>query len=154
MAKRKKTKTSRRRRRVSGIGKVNAGSALTQIGGVLVGVAAGAYLNKLALSGKSNTIQAAVPAAAGIAVQMFLKSDLGKSIGSGLIAYGGGKFLSNMGLSGIGADSIDLPVSISGDDTLSMVAGDDDYAMAGDDDYAMAGDDTLTSLAGFYDDTE
>ena len=143
MAKRKKTK-SYRRRRVSGVGKISAGGALTDIGGVLLGVAAAGYLNKLALSGKSSTVQALVPLGIGIAVPMFMKNQMGKAIGAGAIAYGGSKFLANMGLAGVGdADTLDIPVRIAGDDSLSIVAGDDDFA--------MAGDDALSALAGIDD---
>jgi hypothetical protein len=146
MAKRRKTKTTTRRRRVSGVGKLNTGNLVNQIGGVLIGVAAAGYLNKLALQGRSNMIQGAVPIIAGIALPMFLKSDLGKFAGAGMVAYGGGKFLANAGLAGIGADdSFGIPVSISGEDQLSIMAG-DEFAMAGDE-FAMAGDD-FSSLAG------
>jgi hypothetical protein len=147
MAKRRK-KTTHRRRRVSGVGKINTANLVNTIGGVLVGVAAAGYLNKLALQGKSITVQALVPVAAGIALPMFLKSELGKFAGAGMVAYGGGKFLSSMGLAGIGdADTMEFPVSISGDDNFSSLAGSSDpFAMAGD--YAIAGDE-LSSLAGF-----
>jgi hypothetical protein len=155
MAKRRKKTTTTRRRRVSGVGKINTGSLVNSIGGVLIGVAAAGYLNKLALQGKSNMIQGAVPIIAGIAVPMFLKSELGKFAGAGMIAYGGSKFLASAGLAGIGADdSFGIPVSISGDDQLSIMAG-DEFAMAGDE-FAMAGDE-LSSLAGinnFIDDED
>ena len=150
MAKRRKktTKsTTRRRRRVNGVGKLDANNLLQTIGGVLLGVVGAGYINKLALSGKSNTIQAVVPLAAGVLVPMFMKNKLGEGIGNGMVAYGGTKFLQQFGLAGIG-ESFDVPVMISGDDQLSIMAGDDEFAMAGDDEFAMAGDDYLTSLAG------
>jgi len=154
MAKRKRTtKKTYRRRRVSGIGKIDLNNSLQSIGGVLLGVVGAGYLNKLALSGKSTMIQSIVPIGAGIAIPLVLKSKLGESIGQGMIAYGGSKFLQSVGLAGIG-ESFDVPVMISGDDQLSIMAGDDEFAMAGDDEFAMAGDDYLTSLAGFQDEEE
>ncbi len=146
MAKRRKTKSTTRRRRVSGVGKINAGNLVNSIGGVLIGVAAAGYINKLALQNKSGMIQGAVPIIAGIALPMFLKTELGKFAGAGMIAYGGSKFLANAGLAGIGDDGgFSVPVSISGDDQLSIMAG-DEFAMAGDE-FAMAGDE-FSSLAG------
>jgi hypothetical protein len=147
MAKRRKTTKPTRRRRVSGVGKINAGNLVNSIGGVLIGVAAAGYINKLALQGRSGMIQGAVPIIAGIALPMFLKSELGKMAGAGMIAYGGSKFLAGAGLAGIGEDgTFSVPVSISGDDQLSIMAG-DEFAMAGDE-FAMAGDDGFSSLAG------
>jgi hypothetical protein len=109
---------------------------LVSIGGVLAGVVAAGYINKLALKSQSATIQAIVPIAAGIALPMFVKSELGKFAGAGMIAYGGSKFLASAGL---GATEDDMSVTISGDD-LSVIAGDDNFAMAGDEEFAMAGD--------------
>jgi hypothetical protein len=144
----RKTTRSRRRRSVGATGKINAGNLLTQIGGVLAGVAAAGYVNKLALSSQSDNVKAIVPIALGIATPAFLlKSDFGKALGAGMIAYGGNKFLQKAGLAGLGADD-DMSVTISGDD-LSVVAGADDYAIAGD--YAMAGDEQISVLAGTED---
>jgi len=147
MAKRrKKSHTSRRRRSRRGMGAINPGNLLSQVGGVLAGVAAAGYLNKLALKNQSETIQAVAPIALGIAVPaLLLKNDFGKALGSGMVAYGGAKFLQKAGLAG----TDDLSVTISGDD-LSVLAGADDYAMAGGSDYAMAGEDDpqISVLAG------
>jgi len=153
MARKKTKKTSRRRRSFGrrGVGAINPGNLLTQIGGVLAGVAAAGYVNKLALSNQSENVKAIVPIGLGIAVPAFLlKSDFGKALGAGMIAYGGNKFLQKAGLAGMGADD-EMSVTISGDD-LSVVAGDDEYAMAGN--YAMAGDDQISVLAGTDDLTE
>lgn len=148
MAKRKTKKSHSRRRRTGrrGIGAINTGNLLTQIGGVLAGVAAAGYLNKLALKNQSENVQALAPIALGIATPAFLlKNNLGQALGAGMIAYGGSKFLQRAGLAGVGA-SDEMSVTISGDD-LSVVAGADDFAMAGDDDFAMAGDE-ISVLAG------
>jgi hypothetical protein len=145
MAKRRKT-TKRRSSRRS-VGALKSGNMLVSIGGVLAGVVAAGYINKLALKSQSSTIQAIVPIAAGIALPMFVKSELGKFAGAGMIAYGGSKFLASAGL---GATEDDMSVTISGDD-LSVIAGDDNFAMAGDEEFAMAGeygDSGISVLAG------
>ena len=151
MAKRKTTKSRprRRRARVSG---VNPTALVQMIGGVLAGVAASGILNKTVLANKSPMIQALVPIAGGVAVMSFMKGDLGKFAGCGLIAAGGQKLLQKFNIGGLGADeSYNIPLSISGDD-IALLAGDDDFAMAGgNDDFAMAGDD-LSVLAGDDDD--
>ena len=143
---RKTTKRKSTRRRMSGMGKLNAGSMLSTIGGVLVGTAAAGFIAKRFLSAQNETIQAVVPIALGIATPMFLKSELGKYAGAGMIAVGGLKLFQKFGIAGIGETDVMLPVAINGDD-LSVLAGDDDFAMAGDD-FAMAGDDDISVLAG------
>jgi hypothetical protein len=153
MARRKRTsrKTSRRRtRRVSGIGKLNTGAIVSSVGGVLVGTAVAGILTKKFLASQSEMIQAIVPVALGVATPMFVKSEFGKFAGAGMISVGAVKLLAKYGLAGIGEDTMDIPVRIAGDD-LSVIAGEDDFAMAGDD-FAMAGDDNLSVLAGFEDD--
>lgn len=138
MAKRRTKKPSTRRRRVSGVKALNAQNLLTTIGATLGGVVAAGYLNKLALSGRSNTIQAAVPVAIGLFLPKFVKGPMGQFAGAGFIAYGGTKFLQNFGLAGLG-ETMDIPVSISGDGDVSVIAGPDEFAMAGDE-FAMAGE--------------
>jgi len=150
MAKKRKT-TRRRSTRRRGVGATNPGNILMQLGGVVAGVAAAGYLNKLALSSQSENVQAAVPIAVGIALPMFMKNEFAKNLGAGMVAYGGGKFLQKAGLGE--TDEMET-ITISGDD-LSVIAGDDDFAMAGDDlsviagddDFAMAGDE-ISVLAG------
>lgn len=150
--KRKSTrrKTSRPRRRMSGVGKLNTGSILQTIGGIAAGTLAAGLISKKLLGSQNELIQTLVPVALGIATPMFVKSELGKMAGAGMVAYGTTKFLAKYSLAGVGQDFIDLPVAVSGDD-LSVIAGDDDFAMAGDDDFAMAGDDNLSVLAGYDD---
>tara|TARA_R110000868_G_C10967954_1_gene769329 strand:- start:2069 stop:2575 length:507 start_codon:yes stop_codon:yes gene_type:complete len=151
MARRKTKKSQPRRRSSRKMGAINTSNMLTSIGGVIAGVAAAGYLNKLALKNQSATIQAAAPIALGLAIPaLLLKSEFGRFLGAGMVAYGGGKFLSQAGLAGMEEDAF----SISGDD-LSVVAG--DFAMAGDEDefmggdYAMAGDEQISVLAGTED---
>lgn len=147
MARRKKTKSApRRRRRVSGVGKLNAGSMMTSVAGVALGSIAASLLVKKMLSSQSETIQGIAPIALGIAIPMFIKNDLAQKAGYGMIAVGVGKFLSKLNIAGVGDADEFATVSVSGDD-LSVLAGDDDFAMAGDDEFAMAGDE-LSVLAG------
>jgi len=146
MAKRK-TKSAPRRRRRS-VGGINSNQILMMVGGTIAGATLAGILSKTVLANKSPMVQALVPIAAGLATATFIKSDLGKFAGAGMIASGGTKLLQKFNLAGLGNDaSFDVPLSISGDG-LTLIAGDDDFAMAGDDDFAMAGDDGLSVLAG------
>jgi len=145
MAKRRKhTKTTHRRRRVSGVGKINPSNLLVQLGGVAVGAAAAGFFTSKVLGKQSATVKAVAAIAAGIATPMFIKSDLGKAAGNGMIAVGVIALLKKSGMvSGLGASDIMIPVAVSGADDYPVISG--DYAMAGDDgmsgDYAMAGED-------------
>jgi hypothetical protein len=150
MARRKTTRrktTTRRRSKKRGMGAINVQSTLMSIGGVLAGVAAAGYLSKSVLSNLDSKVQMAIPIGLGVALPMVIKSELGKNLGLGMIAYGGSKLLSSFGLAGMGTDYDTF--QISGDD-LSVIAGDDDmFAVAGDDDtFAMAGDDDTFAMAG------
>jgi len=151
MSRRRKTtkrKTTRRSRRMSGMGKLSAGNILSSVGGVLAGTLVASIVTKKLLSNASEEIQAIVPVALGVATPMFLKTEFGKFAGAGMISVGAVKLLAKYKLAGVEDDSIDVPVRISGDDNLSVIAGDDDFSMAGD--FAMAGDD-LSVLAGIED---
>jgi len=148
MARRKTTrrKTTTRRRSKKGMGAINVQSTLMSIGGVMAGVAVAGYLNKSVLSNMNRNVQIGAPIGLGAVFPMLLKSELGKNIGLGMIAYGGSKLLSSFGLAGMGEDTDTF--QISGDD-LSVVAGDNDiFAMAGDDEFAMAGDESEFAMAG------
>ena len=139
MAKKRKTQTHRRtsRRRRGGIGSISPSNMLVSIGGVLAGVAAAGYLNKLALANQSENVKALVPVGLGIALPLVMKNDLGKNIGSGMIAYGGASFLRKAGLGDLGEGQSE-EIVMAGDD-LSVIAGDEDFAMAGDDISVLAG---------------
>jgi hypothetical protein len=134
---------------MSGMGKLSTAGILSSVGGVIAGTVVAGILTKKLLGKQSEMIQAIVPVALGVATPMFVKSEFGKFAGAGMISVGAVKLLAKYGLAGIGEDTMDIPVQISGDD-LSVIAGDDDFAMAGDD-FAMAGDD-LSVLAGIEDD--
>jgi len=146
MARRKSTKKTTRRRstRRRGIGAVNIASSLTSVAGILGGVALAGYANKLLLSRQSQMVQKIAPIALGIITPMVVKSELGRNLGNGMIAYGGAKVLQGFGLAGDDTEEISI-----GADDLSIIAG-DEYAMAGEDGYAMAGD-NLAVLAGLED---
>lgn len=147
MARRKTTrkKTTRRRSSKRGMGAINVQSTLMTIGGVLGGVAIAGYLNKTVLSSMNSKVQIGAPIGLGAVMPMLLKSDLGKNLGLGMIAYGGSKLLSSFGVAGMNDTDT---FQISGDD-LSVVAGDDDFAMAGDDEFSvMAGDESEFAMAG------
>lgn len=159
MARRKTTRrktTTRRRSKKRGIGAINVQSTLMSIGGVMAGVAAAGYLSKSVLSTLDSKVQMAIPIGLGVALPMVMKSELGKNLGLGMIAYGGSKLLSSFGLAGIGEDTDTFQISgddlsvVAGDDDMFAMAGDDDdtFAMAGDDDFAMAGDDDTFAMAG------
>ena len=151
MARKRKTtrrKSYSRRRKMSGMGKLDTGSILSTIGGIAAGTLVAGIVTKKLLSSQNELVQAVVPVAAGIATPMFVKTPFGEMAGAGMVGYGVAKLLAKYNLAGVGEiDTIDVPMAVSGDDNLSVIAGDDDYAMAGDDDYAMAGDD-ISVLAG------
>jgi len=144
-SKSKKTSRTRRRRSVRG---VNMNDVLMSFGGVVAGVAAAGYLNKLALQKQSSTIQTVAPIALGIIIPMVVKNDLGKYAGLGMFAYGGIKFLQKAGLGEIaGLGDEGETITISGDE-LSTLAGDDLSTLAGDDIFAVAGGDDYFAMAG------
>lgn len=152
MAKRRKAKKSsyRRRRRMSGIGKLNVAGIGTQVLGIAAGAAGAAILAKNVFPTMNAKVKAAIQIGAGIALPAFLlKNKMGEALGSGMIAVGAVNILQSMNvISGIGEDALLLPVSMAGDD-LSVVAGGDDD----DDSYAMSGDD-LSVVAGIEDGEE
>ena len=149
MARRRKhtKKHHKRRHRMSGVGK---GGAVMSSVGIIAGAVVGRYLAKSVLTSVDEKIKnAGVIAVGALLMPKILKSDLGKSLGQGMIAAGGmglvGSFLP--AIAGTG-DYIDFPVSVGEvDDNLSVIAG-DDSVMAGDDSSVMAGDDSLALIAG------
>jgi hypothetical protein len=155
MARRKTTrkKTTRRRSSKRGMGAINVQSTLMTIGGVLGGVAIAGYLNKTVLSTMNSKVQIGAPIGLGAVMPMLLKSELGKNLGLGMIAFGGSKLLSSFGVAGM-EDTDTFQISgddlsvVAGDDDVFAMAGDDDFAMAGDDDFAMAGDESEFAMAG------
>lgn len=158
-------KTTRRRRRMSGIGtgKMNLTNIATTIGGALLGVAGAGYINKLlfaktADAKKKEMYTTLLPMALGVATPMMFKGKKwAEFAGAGMIAYGGSKFLKKQGLIGATDESFEVSVganefAMAGDDNVSTIAGDDDYSLSGYD-YAMSGDDNVSTIAGLDDDS-
>ena len=140
MAKRRKKAHTKRRR--SRVGAVPKGSLIASVG-LIAGAVAGRLVAKKVLPNVDEKIKNVGVVAVGFLLPKFMKSEMGKSIGNGMIAAGGlglaGSFLP--AISGID-DMIEFPVQVSGiDDGLSVIAGDD----------VMAGDDSLSVLAGIDD---
>ncbi len=141
MAKKRKKSTTKRRR--SRVGAVPKGSIMSSVG-LIAGAVAGRLVAKKVLPNIDEKIKNVGVVAVGFLFPKLMKSEMGKSIGNGMIAAGGlglvGSFLP--ALAGVD-DMIEFPVQVSGiDDGLSVIAGDD----------VMAGDDTLSVLAGMGDD--
>lgn len=133
--KRKKSTTKRRRSRV---GAVPKGSIMASVG-LIAGAVAGRLVAKQALPNVDEKIKNVGVVALGFLLPKFVKSEMGKSIGSGMIAAGGlglvGTFLPS--IAGVD-DMIEFPVQVSGiDDGISVIAGED--VMAGDDLSILAG---------------
>ena len=145
--KRKHTKkhTRRRRHRMSGVPK----GALMSSVGVIAGAVVGRLVAKKVLPNLDEKIKnAGVIAIGALLMPKVIKSELGRSLGTGMVAAGGlglaGSFLP--AIAGHG-DYIDFPVQVGEvDDNISVIAGDD--VMAGDDSGVMAGDDSLALIAG------
>lgn len=144
MAKKRKTKSrSRRRSRVGAIPK----SGIMNSIGVIAGAVAGKLVATKTLPNVDDKIKNAGVVALGILLPTFMKNELGKSIGTGMVAVGGlglvGSFLP--AVSGTD-DMIEFPVQVGEiDDNISVIAGDEDV-MAGDEDFDMvSGDISLMS---------
>ena len=143
MAKRRKKSTTKRRR--SRVGAVPKGSIMASVG-LIAGAVAGRLVAKKVLPNVDEKIKNVGVVAIGFLLPKFMKSEMGKSIGNGMIAAGGlglvGSFLP--AISGVD-DMIEFPIEISGvDDGISVIAGDD----------VMAGEDSLSVLAGIDDDDD
>jgi len=141
MAKRKKKATRRRssRRRVGVIGKGFFMDAL----GLVAGAAAARVITS---SGKilpnlDPKIKSAGVVAIGAFFPKLIKGDLGKSIGSGMIAAGGLGLLQATNVLGAIDDAMEIPVSVMAGD-VSVIAGNNSYSP-----------DTLSVLAGMDEDT-
>lgn len=153
MARKKSRKVTRRRTSRRGIGKINAGGTIMNIVGVLGGVAVAGYINKFLFTPKDGEtatdtqvmLGKYAPLVLGVATPLILKSELGKNLGAGMIAYGGAKILQGAGLGNVFTGGDDSETLSIGYDNIPALAGNDDFAMAGYD-YAMAG--SIPSLAG------
>lgn len=150
MAKRKHHKTKRHhsRRRRHGLGAIDMGGMITTIAGVAVGAAAAGFVRKQFLSNQSEAIKMIAPVVLGVATPMFIKSDLGKAAGAGMIAVGALSALQKAGIAGPG-DAVEI--SMAGFDELPVIGeiNPQGKAMAGDE--IMAGVDNLPVLNGYED---
>ena len=130
MARRKKTKSYRRRRKMGAIG----GDFLQKIGGVAAGAIAAQFVSKALPDTMNDKIKAAIPLAAGIFLPRVMKGTLGESLGAGMVAAGAINLAKSFNIGGVCEDQLLLPVSVgAATDDLSVIAGNDSYAMAGDD---------------------
>jgi len=139
MARKKRKRTGRRRKRIGAFGK----SDLASVFGVIAGTVIAKQVAKI-LPLKDNRIKNAAVLGIGIAFPMLLKGDLGKSLGTGMVAAGGAGLLGQL-VPQLGQmdDTMTFPVTVGEvPDTVSVIAGDDDV---------MAGD-NLSVLAGMDDD--
>lgn len=140
MARRRKKASSRRRgRRMGAIGKAGIGQAL----GIIAGAVIGKKVAGMLPIGDDRIKNAAV-LAIGVAFPMIVKGDVGKALGSGMIAAGGAGLVGNL-VPALGAvDTMEFPVTVGEvPDNISVIAGDD----------VMAGDD-LAVLAGYEEDED
>lgn len=138
----RKKKTTTRRRKIGAVGKgVNLMGAVTLIAGAI----AGRYLVKAVNVGNvKDEIKNGVVIAAGLFLPKFIKSEMGKQIGAGMVAAGG-----------IGLASTFIPKIAGMEETLSfpmMVSGTDDLSLISGDDSVMSGD--LSIISGMYDEDD
>jgi hypothetical protein len=145
----KKAVHHRRRRRRSGMGAIDMGGILTQVAGVAAGAAVAGIITKQFLSSQSATIQMITPVALGIATPMFLKGDLGKAAGAGMVAVGALAALKKAGIAGM-SDGVE--VTMAGFEELPVIG---EYnpqgkAMAGDES-VMAGYSEVPVISGYED---
>lgn len=139
MAKRKATRkrSTRSRRRV---GAINAGNIITNIAGVAVGAAAAGFITSKLLEKQKPTIKALTAVGLGVLTPTFLKSDLGRAAGNGMIAVGTIALLKESGfVGGLGEDGVEVTMG-----ELPVIGED---VMAGDD--VMAGE--MPVMSGFDD---
>jgi hypothetical protein len=139
MAKRKHHKKSHtRRRKMSGI---KAGSMVSNIAGVAIGAAAAGLITSKVLGKQSDMIKAVAALGLGVLTPTFVKSEIGKAAGAGMIAVGVISLLKKSGLvSGLGEDGVE--VTLGEIDNMPVISGMNDV-MAGYDNFpVIAGDDT------------
>lgn len=122
MAKRRKTtKKTHRRRRVSGIGAI--GNTITNIALLGIGAAVSEVAVNKFMSAQNDTIKGAVQIGAGAVIPMVIKKPMATTAGYGMIAAGALKLIKSTGvISGI-EDGFD--VQLAGDEFLPTVAGDE-----------------------------
>jgi len=133
--KRRKTPAKRkttRRRRVSGIGKLNISSLLMDVAGLAGGAIIARELSTVVLKQFPQTSHLMIGAGqivAGAVLPMFLKSKLGNDLGNGMIAFGGQVLAVESGLiAGIGMapgvpSNAVMSYSLSGANNIRSIAG-------------------------------
>lgn len=128
----KRKSAPKRRKRIGAMGgkNLNIMSALTVVGGAVIG----RYLVKAVnVPNINDNIKNAAVLAAGLFMPKLIKSDMGKSIGAGMVAAGGIGLVSTFlpKIAGV-EDTLSFPMVVSGmDGDLSLIAG-DDSVMSGD----------------------
>lgn len=106
MARRKKHHSKAkhtRRRRISG---VSAKGGIMSAAGIIAGAVVAQALGKLVIDKMTSTMSAstqtlidgAAPIAIGLVLPRFMKSDMGKNIGAGMVAVGGLKLVQSAGV--------------------------------------------------------
>ena len=124
MRRRKKRSAPSRRRKSRKMGAIDK-SFLMDAAGLVAGAAIARVLTS---SGKIlPNIDAKVKSAAVVAIGAFfpqlVKGDIGKSIGSGMVAAGGLGLLQSTGILGQIDNAMEIPVSVMAGDDLSVISG-------------------------------
>ena len=129
MAKRKHHKRTHRRKRMGAIGT----GMLAQIGGVAAGAVAAQFLKKFLPDSVNPKLKAGIQVAAGVVFPKLVKGNFGQNMGAGMIAAGAVNLATEFNIGGVGEDQLLLPVSVGAADTdsVSVIAGQDEFAMAG-----------------------
>jgi len=138
MARRRKSvrkPATRRRRRISGMTGSNVLMTVAGIAGgaVIARIAANMAQKTLSLDSK---IVSAGQIALGIFLPKFIKSQLGKDLGSGMIAVGGMTLAQSLGV--VSGMDDDLEITLAGTDQLDAVNGyGSDFGMGGTSDLSV-----------------
>ena len=146
MARIKKRSVSRRKTRSRRMGAMNKGFIMDALG-LVAGAVAGRILTSSPkiLPNVNAKIKSAGVIAVGLFFPKLIKGEIGKSIGSGMVAVGGLGLLQSTGIIGAIDNAMDIPVQVMAGDDLSVIAG-DDSVMAG---YSP---DNLSVIAGMDED--
>jgi hypothetical protein len=118
----------KRRRRVSGIGKMDLGSIAMDVAGLVGGAIIAREASTIILKQMPDTSHLLIglgQVAAGVLLPRFMKSKLGNDLGNGMVAFGGQVLAVEAGLiSGIGAAPTDtMTYRISGGSNLKINGG-------------------------------
>ena len=124
MRRRKKRSAPSRRRKSRKMGAIDK-SFLMDAAGLVAGAAIARVLTS---SGKilpniDPKLKSAAVVAIGAFFPQLVKGDIGKSIGSGMVAAGGLGLLQSTGVLGAMDNAMEIPVSVMAGDDLSVIAG-------------------------------